>query len=173
MKIRIRKIKPDDYNLVRKIITSIPEFSALDQTIAIELLDWAILHPKSDEYTFLVAVDEQKIRLGFLCFGPTPLTTGTYDLYWIGTHPSLNGKGVGKRLVKSMEKRIRAKHGRIILIETSSAQIYQKACRFYLKQGYILQEKIPDFYQDGEDRYTFLKKIQYKKTSRSKRLVLS
>jgi len=173
MKIRIRKIKPDDYNLVRNLITSIPEFSAIDQTIAIELLDWAVLHPKSDEYTVLVAVTEQKVRVGFLCYGPTPLTTGTYDLYWIGIHPNISGKGVGKSLIKSMEKRIRAKHGRLILIETSSAPIYQKACRFYLKQGYQLQERIPDFYQVGEDRFTFVKKVKYKKTSRVKRLVLA
>ncbi len=165
MKIRIRKIKPDDYNFVRKLITTIPEFSVMDQAIAIELLDWAITHPKSEEYSFIVAVADLNTRVGFLCFGPTPLTSGTYDLYWIGIQPSVGGKGVGKRLVKSMEKRIRAKHGRLILIETSSAPIYQKACRFYLKQGYDLQEKIPDFYHAGEDRYTFLKRINYKKDS--------
>jgi len=159
LKIRIRKLKLSDYAAVKEIITGIPEFSPLDQAIAIELLDWAVSHPKSAEYQFLVSVDENKKHIGFVCFGPTPLTKGTYDLYWIGVHPFFGRKKIGKRLVTAMEKRIKSKGGRLVIIETSSAPIYQKACRFYLLQGYLLQEKIPDFYQPGEDRLTFIKKI--------------
>jgi ribosomal protein S18 acetylase RimI-like enzyme len=159
LKIRIRRLKPADYPAIKEMISAIPEFSKLDQTIAVELLDWSVSHPKKDEYVFLVAIDNSKQAVGFLCYGPTPLTVGTYDLYWIGVHPLLGRKRIGKRLITVMEKRVKGKGGRIIIIETSSDPIYQKACRFYIRQGYQLQEKIPDFYKPGEDRLTFLKKL--------------
>jgi len=37
---------------------------------------------------------------GYACYGPTPLTQGVYDLYWIVVDPQLSGKGFGRYLLE-------------------------------------------------------------------------
>src|SRR5690349_13842757 len=42
-----------------------------------------------DDYEFLGAFDEQSDQLiGYACFGRTPATDGTYDLYWLAVDPA-------------------------------------------------------------------------------------
>ena len=92
-----------------------------------------------------------------MCFGPTPLTQGTFDLYWIAVDPACCARGVGTRLLLAAEEVMRSQYGRLVLIETSSGGGYELTRQFYLKNGYTLAETIPDFYRPGEDRVTFTK----------------
>src|SRR5947207_1196024 len=36
--------------------------------------------------------------VGFACYGPVPMTQGTFDLYWIAVSPEARGTDVAKRL---------------------------------------------------------------------------
>ena len=42
--------------------------------------------------------------VGYACWGPTPGTQGTYDLYWIVVDPTWQGKGVGTQLLDAVER---------------------------------------------------------------------
>ena len=35
--------------------------------------------------------------VGWVCWGPTPCTLGTFDIYWIGVAPAWQGHGIGRR----------------------------------------------------------------------------
>jgi len=48
--------------------------------IAVELLDEALAG--DDDYRFVGAYTDDAL-VGYACWGPTPATTGTFDLYWI------------------------------------------------------------------------------------------
>jgi len=102
-------------------------------------------------------VDDLGVVLGYLCYGPTPLTEGTYDLYWIAVDPDYAGQGIGTRLLKHFENEVRRKQGYLIVIETSSTPEYTDTREFYLRKGYLLAETIKDFYRRGEDRVTYTK----------------
>ncbi|MGQ9457612.1 MAG: GNAT family N-acetyltransferase [Anaerolineae bacterium] len=101
-------------------------------------------------YLFLVCKEEAQV-LGFLCFGPTPLTTGTFDLYWIAVDPSAQGQGVGHALMERMEREVALRAGRLILVETSGTLAYAEARRFYEACGYHYQAVVHDFYRPGDD----------------------
>jgi ribosomal protein S18 acetylase RimI-like enzyme len=109
-------------------------------------------------YQFTVMGEAGRV-LGFACFGPTPLTRGVYDLYWLAVDPDERRRGAGRKLVAQMEAQIRAQQGRLILIETSSGREYQAARRFYESCGYHYQAVIHDFYDIGDDLLTFGKKL--------------
>ena len=47
--------------------------------------------------------------VGWICWGPTPCTIGTFDLYWIVVDPAWQGRGVGSALVAEMEGQLRGK----------------------------------------------------------------
>jgi len=77
--------------------------------IAVELLDGALAG--DDDYRFLGAYAEDRL-VGYACWGPTPGTEGTFDLYWIVVDPARQGEGVGTRLLRAVEDRLTTDHGR-------------------------------------------------------------
>lgn len=109
-------------------------------------------------YLFLVCKEEARV-LGFLCFGPTPLTTGTFDLYWIAVDPGARGQGIGHALMERMEQEVALRAGRLILVETSGTLAYAEARRFYESCGYHYQAVVHDFYRPGDDLVIFGKSV--------------
>ena len=76
---------------------------------ALELIDeWLELGEHSGYLTYVLESqgDDLAEVLGYVCFGPTPLTESTYDLYWIAVDKSKHRGGVGKKLMKFAEEEI-------------------------------------------------------------------
>jgi D-alanine-D-alanine ligase len=114
--------------------------------------------PEISGYTFLVEKQEGNI-LGYVCFGPRSLTSGTFDLYWIAVDPSARRCGVGRMLLAACEQAVRDLQGRLIVLETSGLPAYEPTRKFYLSTGYILEATIKDFYSDGDDLVIFSKHL--------------
>jgi ribosomal protein S18 acetylase RimI-like enzyme len=110
-------------------------------------------------YLILVAVGNNQI-LGYICYGPTPLTNGTWDIYWEAVARNWRGQGIGDRLMKATEREIRKAGGRMALIETSSAPAYEKTRSFYSNHGYKEIARVPDFYEPGDDKLILQKKFE-------------
>jgi ribosomal protein S18 acetylase RimI-like enzyme len=96
---------------------------------------------------------------GWICYGPTPCTTGTFDIYWIGVSAKSQGKGYGRALLDHAEGDIRRKQGRLVVIETSGRPLYDATRGFYLKTGYCETARIPDFYAPGDARVIYSKAL--------------
>ncbi|MGC8875185.1 MAG: GNAT family N-acetyltransferase [Chloroflexia bacterium] len=107
-------------------------------------------------YRFLVAREGDKV-LGFACYGPHPLTRGTYDLYWLAVDPAARGRGIGRALLLAVEEEVRGRQGRLLLIETSGTPAYEPARRLYISCGYRLEAVVHDHYAPGDDLYLFSK----------------
>jgi ribosomal protein S18 acetylase RimI-like enzyme len=95
--------------------------------------------------------------VGWICYGPTPCTMGTYDIYWIGVSPAWQGKGIGRVLTAFAEQAIRDRGGRLFVVETSGRESYTPTRRFYEALGYEIAASIPDFYGPGDPRVIFIK----------------
>lgn len=156
----LRGLKPADAPQIEKMLARIKEFHPDDQTLAMELIRIAMDQPDQRDYEFLVAVDEQNRTIGYACFGPTPITDGTFDLYWIAVDPDYAGQGVGTRLLQAVEQNLVERNARLVVIETSSDPIYDLTRKFYVKNGYQLAESIKDFFRDGEDRVTYTRRLR-------------
>jgi ribosomal protein S18 acetylase RimI-like enzyme len=97
--------------------------------------------------------------LGFACFGPHPLTEGTFDLYWIAVDPEARGRGIGHALLSQVEEEVRTRGGRMLVVETSGTPAYAPARRFYESCGYRYEAVIHDFYAPGDDLIIFCKPL--------------
>jgi ribosomal protein S18 acetylase RimI-like enzyme len=159
MTARLRKMQKEDRPGLEILLAGIPAFDSDDQAVALELVDIAINDARQSDYLFILAVDDHDQPVGYACYGPTPLTEGTFDLYWIAVSAELEGKGIGTSLLRAVEDDLRSREGRMLIIETSSSEAYDKTRQFYLKNGYPLVETIKDFYRPGEDRVTFIKRL--------------
>jgi ribosomal protein S18 acetylase RimI-like enzyme len=141
------------------ILRHTPEFKPYEVTVAEEVIDSYLHDPKGSGYYVSVAEGNPGVA-GYVCYGPTPCTEGTWDIYWIAVNREGRGQGIGGALTRTAEAAIKKARGRMIVIETSSTPIYEKTRRFYLRRGYEVAGRIPDFYAPGDDRIILQKRLK-------------
>jgi len=157
----IRPLDPADRSAIEKMVVSSGKFNAGEIATAMELVSEALENGEASGYFFAVLEEdgEKPSVHGYACYGPTPLTHGVYDLYWIVVDPSAQRKGYGKRLLDFVEKDVVERGGRMLLIETSSQESYEGTVRFYHRAGYELVARIKNFYRVGDDKLIFSKDL--------------
>jgi ribosomal protein S18 acetylase RimI-like enzyme len=163
---------------VRDILAATRVFRDEEIQVAIELFDVAFGEPAgsnaalpagsmnstnapaSSDYFFLGAFTPEEELAGFACYGPTPGTDNTYDLYWIAVHPDAQGSGSGTILLNEVERRLRGLNARLVVVETSSRSDYKHTRGFYLRRGYVESARAREFYAPADDRITYTKRLQ-------------
>ncbi|MBM7113954.1 GNAT family N-acetyltransferase [Archangium primigenium] len=153
----IRPLEGKDRESLASLIHRIETFSSEEKDCAVELVDLA-LQPSNRDYHILVA-DRDGTLVGYVCYGPTPMTEGTYDLYWIASDPKVRGQGVGASLVSRMEADLRGRQARIIRVETSATESYGPTRGFYAALKYTEEARIRDFYKVGDDLIILTKRV--------------
>ncbi len=157
--IQIRKMLPQDREPVNEIIAQTQMFTEAEIAVAMELIDIYLTHKEQKDYIIYIAEDERKEVVGYVCYGPTPATEGTFDLYWIAVSPAVQQQGVGKKLLTFTEQEIVRHNGRMIIIETSSQSKYKPTQDFYIRNRYEVEARLKDFYRIGDDRLIFVKRF--------------
>jgi ribosomal protein S18 acetylase RimI-like enzyme len=154
----LRDLRPEDRNDLERILRAVGVFREEEVRIGLELVDETLQPGPSTDYRWLIADDDGSV-VGFACYGPVPLTEGTFDLYWIAVDPENHGSSVASMLDAAVTDAVRTLGARWLLAETSSTAGYGRAQRFYARQGYDLVSRIADFYRPGDDRLTFGKRL--------------
>ena len=150
------EVTHDDVAVVRNLAKSSGVFSGEELEIAVELVDERLAKGLVSGYRFLFFEESGTVK-GYTCYGHTPGTQSSFDLYWIIVDASLKGRGIGTRLMTETEKRIRQLGGTRVYVETSSKQIYAPTRAFYLHCGYSLEAVLKDFYAPDDSLHIYLK----------------
>jgi ribosomal protein S18 acetylase RimI-like enzyme len=159
MTIDVRSMCGEDRPRITRILRDTPEFKPSEVAVAEELIDSYLDDPSGSGYHVLVAETDSTVE-GYICYGPTPLTEGTWDIYWVAVSRQKQDQGIGSALVKSAEEEILKAGGRLSIIETSSIPAYEKTRNFHLSQGYETVAQIPDFYAPGDDKLIMQKRLR-------------
>ena len=159
MRIDVRSMSGEDRPRIAKILRDTPEFKPSEVAVAEELIDCYLDDPSGSGYHILVAEVDSTVE-GYICYGPTPLTEGTWDIYWVAVSREKQGQGIGSALMRSAEKEILKAEGRLSIIETSSTPAYEKTRNFHLSHGYEIIARIPDFYVPGDDKLILQKRLR-------------
>lgn len=158
MKIEIRPLTREDKNIVISNMKITPEFLPFEVDIAEEIMDAFLQDPVGSGYHVHVAVIADA-TVGFICYGQTPVTQGTWDIYWMSVAPDRQGRGIGKALIAHAEQHIKKAGGRLIIIETAGKPSYEKTRRFHFSQGYQEVARVPEYYAPGDDKLILLKRV--------------
>lgn len=153
----VRLMKKSDKPGVMDILRRTGMFPAEEMAVAEEQIDIFFDQPQQKDYCEMVVEDAAGRVAGWMSWGPTPMTEGTYDLYWIAVDPQVQGQGLGKVLVRWLEDRVRQERGRLILVETASQASYEPTRQFYMKQDYRETARVADYYKPGDDRIIYAK----------------
>jgi ribosomal protein S18 acetylase RimI-like enzyme len=162
MAIRIRDLRIEDRAPLAQLLDRVEVFEPHEIRVAMELVASAL--GTSGDYLIYVAEDIDEPNhsgrgtiIGYICHGHNPVTDAIHDVYWIAVDPRMQGQGVGARLLRFAEERVRALRGRGIVIETSSRHEYAAARRLYEKSGYQKAADIADFYKPGDHQLIYMK----------------
>jgi ribosomal protein S18 acetylase RimI-like enzyme len=158
MDVRLRSLDPSDRGAILGLLEGTGVFRPEEVGVAMELVDLALQNPGQGDYTFVVAEAEGTVA-GYACWGATPCTRGTFDLYWMAAAPAFHGRGVASLLLRAAEEDMSRRGAKLCVIETSSLPQYEAARRFYLKSGYAEVARIPDFYGPGDARIIYTRPL--------------
>ncbi|HEU4988311.1 MAG TPA: GNAT family N-acetyltransferase [Gemmatimonadaceae bacterium] len=111
------------------------------------------------DYEFVAAFNDAGSLTGYCCYGATPGTHGTYDLYWIAVDPVCQGAGVGSALLAEVERRLQERTARLLVVETSGRDAYDATRRFYGARGYRVAAQLRDFYAPADDRLVYTRDL--------------
>lgn len=158
MRIR-KKITEKDIPSISEILRSTGFFYDFEIKTAVEIAEETLSKGEKSGYSFIFLEDEHGVPFAFTSFGTIPCTKKRFDLYWIGVHEDKRGEGLGSLLLKETEKAVKTLGGKILYIETSSREKYAPTREFYLKNGYIIETVLEDFYEDGDGKVICSKRI--------------
>ena len=153
----IRPLEARDREPVLSLLRLTENFSPAEIDVADELVGIVVERAEQQDYHAFVAVgdeDDDTVQ-GFTIFGPTPATAGTWDLYWIASHPAVFGSGVAQELDEFARDFVRERGGYLVIAETSGRASYARARAFYSKQGYRELARIADYYAPSDDLVVF------------------
>ena len=150
------------------LLESTHVFRAEEIAVGIEVIEDYLENPGQD-YDVVGAFTRDDRLLGYACWGATPCTVGTYDLYWIAVSAEAQGRGIGKLIMQEVERRLARANARLVLIETSSTEPYAPTRAFYRALGFHEVARVPDFYLDGDDRVILARRLDERAAERDTR----
>jgi ribosomal protein S18 acetylase RimI-like enzyme len=152
------QVLPSDVEAVREMVRATGYFNDEEVAIAAELVAETLARGDEAGYSFLFAEAGGRV-VGYACYGLVPCSTVSWDLYWIAVHPSQQGSGLGRRLLRETERRVREAGGLALYAETSGKAQYVSTRAFYERSGYATAGVFEDFYAVGDAKYTYCMRL--------------
>ena len=166
-RVSLRELVAADVSRVVELTRNTGVFRDEEIAIAEEVVSEAVKTDETDRaddndrpdrpYYALGAEVDGRI-VGWICWGATPCTVATWDLYWMAVDPEMHGQGVGTALLEEMENQLRDR-ARLIVIDTSGRPDYAPTRAFYRARGYQTAAVVRDFYALGDDQVIFSKRL--------------
>ena len=155
MEKEIRLIRKDDIAALKAVLNSIELFPSelLDELTADYFTNTA-----SEDIWFTSIENDTPISIGYCA--PERLTDGTYNLYAIGVRKDNQGQGVGGQMMRYIEERLRKDNRRILIVETSGTPEFELTRKFYEDLGYAKEAVIREFFEEGDDKVVYWKKLR-------------
>ena len=148
-----------DAAAVEELTRATGVFSADEVQIARELVEENLARGAEQSGYHLLFADGVGRLDGYACFGPIPMTTGRFELYWIAVHPGAARSGLGRKLTNAVEEWVREDGGTHVFATTSTRADYAPAHVFYEAQGFTKMADVPDYHSDGDGMAMFGKKL--------------
>ena len=169
MAVKLGALQKGHRSRIREILDATTVFRDDEVAVALELFDetFAAGPPRAPydpgdgvaNYEFVGSFSRDGQLVGYVCYGATPGTDRVYDLYWIAMHPKFQGEGGGSQLLDEVERRLRQRETRLLVVETSSRDDYSPTRHFYETRGYRSAARLADYYAPGDDRVIYTKRF--------------
>lgn len=97
--------------------------------------------------------------VGFAYTAPEAFAENVWNMYALAVRPDHQGGGLGAALVAATEERLRRAGQRLLLVETSGADAFERTRSFYARIGFAQEARIRDYWSEGDDKVIFRKAL--------------
>ncbi len=149
----IRPAAAEDAAAIFTITEQTGMFSADELGFMREMIE-SDLHDASGERRWFVAASEEDIG-GAGCLSPEPLQDDVQNLLFLGVRRDRRRGGLATSLVRDAVETARRTGARLLLVETSSGDLFVAARALYRGLGFEVDGRIRDYYGAGEDKVIF------------------
>jgi len=147
-----------DIKSIRDIVVSTNFFYDHEVEVAVELVEDRLNLGESTGYHFVFA-EVDGVTAAYSCYGPISMSKTCFDLYWIATHNDYRGKGIGRKLLEETYRQASKMGCKIIIAETSGLEHYSPTRAFYISNKFEMEARLKDFYDEGDDKLFYTKRI--------------
>ncbi|BAQ65143.1 N-acetyltransferase [Geminocystis sp. NIES-3709] len=152
--LNITKTEQNHLPLLKKVIDS----TGLFPSEYLEgMMEDYFTNSHSDDVWITGIINDSPVGIAY--FAPERLTNGTYNLYLIAIAKEFQNLGIGTLMIEYIETFLKQSNNRILIVETSGLSEFQSTRVFYQKRSYFKEAIIRDFYNDGNDKIVFWKKL--------------
>lgn len=142
---------------IKALLQSTRFFNDEEVNVALELVDEKIKLGDKSSYQFLVALNDEEVPVGYSCYGKIPGTKSSFDLYWIAVNDAVRHQGIGHLLLEETGHQVKSQGGINLYAETSGRAQYKPTHQFYENENFILEAKLKDYFDSGDDKLLFTK----------------
>ena len=153
----IRPTKPEDTEALIAVANTIGFEPNELEVLGKMLADYFSGNTDSDRF-WLTDEDDKDGLVGVAYCEPERMTDQTWNLQLIAIRPDRQGQGRGGTLLRYVEETLKARGGRMLLVETLAS--FERTRTFYAKCGYEEEARIRDFYTAGADKIVFRKVLK-------------
>ncbi len=150
----IRNVIKEDLEGLKEVLDSIELFPS---EMLNEMISDYFNNPESEDIWFTKIEDGKPTSIGYCA--PEKLTDGTFNLYAIGVKRNIQGKGIGTEMMAFIESKLKQDGKRILIVDTSGTDDFQLTRKFYENLGYKKEAIIRDFWEEGDDKVVYWKKL--------------
>lgn len=149
----LRPLRADDLPAVKAVIEACGLFPSemLDEMAA------AFLGPEPCQEFWLVYDEPHPIAVAYCA--QERMTEGTWNQLLIAVHPGHQSQGIGTEILKQTEAILSEQGERLVLVETSGTDEFERTRDFYRANGYEEEARLRDYYAAGDDKIVFRKTL--------------
>ena len=149
----IRPATLEDAPAVARLVVTAGMFGAEESAFVPPLFADVLGSPRDGRHG-LVVDDDAGVR-GVAYWRPVEVADGVVDLTMIAVDPAVQGRGVGRALMRHAEAQARGAGQRLVLVQTSGRDQYAGTRRFYAALGYDEEARVRDYWTAGDDMVLF------------------
>ncbi len=142
-----------DRAAIARLLSDAGNFSEEECAVGLEIADVFVGDGPTagvhGDYPTIVAAREGAV-VGYATFGHTPMTEGTWHLYFIATDVTIRRAGIGRALCEAMREIAENQGGKRLVLETSGRELYGGTRAFYDGIGFQEEGRIADYYAPGD-----------------------
>lgn len=150
----IRPSRSDDISALKAVLD---ETQLFPSEMLPDMMNGFLSDQASEDIWLTCEINNQVV--GFCYAVPEALTEGTWNLLAIAIKPSEQREGIGSALVAELEKLLRQRGHRILIVDTSGMDEFANARRFYARNSFTEEARIRDFWAAGDDKIVFWKAL--------------
>jgi len=106
---------------------------------------------------WLTADDAEPVGVAYCA--PEAVAPGVWNLLMLWTRPDRHSRGHGTALLQEVERLLRERKARLLIVETSSLPDFVPARKFYANYGFVHEATIKNYFAEGDDKLVFTKTI--------------